>query len=69
MIQTMPLVTNIRHHEALVRVQDSLQNVQDGLDSGTPTDLVSVDLRDALSLPYRFLLRIPRHGAGQAQPL
>lgn len=48
MIQTMPLVTNIRHHEALVRVQDSLQNVQDGLDSGTPTDLVAVDLRDAL---------------------
>ena len=48
MIQTMPLVTNIRHHEALVRVQESLQNVQDSLDSGTPTDLVAVDLRDAL---------------------
>ena len=42
------LLTNARHHEALRRVQEALKQVQRGLDEGLPTDLVAVDLRDAL---------------------
>jgi tRNA modification GTPase len=42
------LVSNPRHHESLLRVQQALQRVEQGLDDGTPTDLVAVDLRDAL---------------------
>ncbi len=43
------LVTNIRHWEALVTAQKSLQKVRFGLAGGTPTDLVAEDLRSALS--------------------
>lgn len=42
------LVSNQRHYEALLRVQEALQRVEKGLDDGTPSDLVAVDLRDAL---------------------
>lgn len=42
------MVSNQRHYEALVRVQQALQRVQQGLDDDIPTDLVAVDLRDAL---------------------
>lgn len=42
------LLTNPRHCEALRRVQDALVRVRKGLDDGVPTDLVAVDLRDAL---------------------
>lgn len=42
------MVSNQRHYEALVRVQQALQRVQHGLDDDIPTDLVAVDLRDAL---------------------
>lgn len=43
-----PLLTNLRHRDALLRVQEALRAVDDGLGSGLPTDLVAVDLRDAL---------------------
>ena len=42
------LVSNPRHYEALLRVQQALQRVEQGLEGGTPTDLVAIDLRDAL---------------------
>ena len=42
------LVTNIRHYEALLHASDSLNTVKQGLEMGTPTDLVSQDLREAL---------------------
>ena len=42
------LLSNARHHEALLRVQQALENVTQGLDLGTPADLLAVDLRDAL---------------------
>lgn len=42
------LLANARHYDALLRVADSLQHVAEGLEGGMPTDLVAVDLRDAL---------------------
>ena len=42
------LLCNVRHRDALLRVQEALQAVESGLESGVPTDLVAVDLRDAL---------------------
>lgn len=42
------LLSNVRHYEALRRVYQSLDAVGQGLDTGIPTDLVAVDLRDAL---------------------
>lgn len=42
------LLSNARHYEALKRVRQALDTVSLGLDSGMPSDLVSVDLRDAL---------------------
>ena len=42
------LVSNERHYAALRRVQEALSQVREGLEAGTPCDLVAVDLRDAL---------------------
>ena len=42
------MLTNARHYQAMLRVQESLNLVRQGLDAGTPADLVAVDLRDAL---------------------
>ena len=42
------LLSNVRHYEALLHVQQALGNVTHGLDAGTPADLLAVDLRDAL---------------------
>ncbi|MBR1799618.1 MAG: tRNA uridine-5-carboxymethylaminomethyl(34) synthesis GTPase MnmE [Bacteroidales bacterium] len=42
------LITNSRHYEALLRVGDALTHVKQGMDDGVPTDLLMVDLRDAL---------------------
>ena len=42
------LVTNVRHYEALVHANESLEQVQQGLEMNIPTDLVSQDLRQAL---------------------
>ena len=46
------LVTNVRHYEALVHANDSLERVQQGLEMNIPTDLVSQDLRQALYHPF-----------------
>ena len=42
------LVTNIRHIEALTKTQEALCRVKSGLAAGTPTDLVSQDIREAI---------------------
>ena len=40
--------SNVRHLEALTHVQEALVHVSQGLADGLPTDLVAIDLRDAL---------------------
>jgi tRNA modification GTPase len=42
------LVTNVRHYEALLHASESLIQVQQGLETNIPTDLVSQDLRQVL---------------------
>ena len=42
------VVSNLRHHEALLAARTALLRVRDGLATTLPTDLVSQDLRDAL---------------------
>ena len=42
------MLTNVRHRDALRLVAQALANVKAGLEAGTPTDLVAVDLRDAI---------------------
>ena len=42
------LVSNIRHFDALSSAATALERVEAGLSSGTPTDLVAQDLREAL---------------------
>lgn len=43
-----PVVTNVRHYEALLQAGNSLEEVLQGLSSGLPSDLVATDLRRAL---------------------
>ncbi len=42
------LVSNARHHSALLLVLNALDHALQGLREGIPTDLLAVDLRDAL---------------------
>ena len=42
------LVTNVRHFEALTHASEALHRVKEGLETDTPTDLISQDLREAL---------------------
>lgn len=42
------LVTNVRHYEALLRANEALLQVKQGLEMNIPTDLISQDLRQAL---------------------
>ncbi len=46
--QNTTLVTNLRHYEALLDAQRVLDHVEDGIDAGTPTDLIAQDIREAL---------------------
>jgi len=43
------IVTNARHYEALIKAEDSLKRVLDGLHSGLPGDLLAEDLHITLS--------------------
>jgi tRNA modification GTPase len=48
-MQDVGVVTsNLRHFEALSKAQQALETVQSGLNNNVPTDLVAVDLRQAL---------------------
>ncbi len=42
------IVTNIRHYEALIHVNESLNRVIEGLEEGLPEDLIAIDLRQAI---------------------
>ena len=42
------VVSNSRHHEALLRAEGALQRVREGLNGGLSTDLVAQDVRDVL---------------------
>lgn len=42
------IVTNARHYEALINVNDSLKRVLQGLSDGLPEDLIAIDLRQAI---------------------
>jgi tRNA modification GTPase len=42
------LVNNSRHYEALHHALDAIEAVQNGFDSGLPTDLIAIDVRQAL---------------------
>jgi tRNA modification GTPase len=42
------IVTNARHHEALQKVLTSIRDIQQGMVSGIPGDLLSLDIRSAL---------------------
>jgi tRNA modification GTPase len=42
------LVSNVRHHQALLLALEALNRVEDGMDNSIPTDLLTQDIRDAL---------------------
>ncbi|MFQ5445817.1 MAG: tRNA uridine-5-carboxymethylaminomethyl(34) synthesis GTPase MnmE [Saprospiraceae bacterium] len=44
-----PIVTNARHYEALQKAAASLGDVMKGLDTGVTSDLVAMDIRQALA--------------------
>ncbi|MBO4752342.1 MAG: tRNA uridine-5-carboxymethylaminomethyl(34) synthesis GTPase MnmE, partial [Bacteroidales bacterium] len=41
-------LSNLRHFEAMKRLQEAIGQVRQGLEQGTPSDLVAIDLRDAI---------------------
>ncbi|MBC2840353.1 tRNA uridine-5-carboxymethylaminomethyl(34) synthesis GTPase MnmE [Robiginitalea sp. SC105] len=43
-----PVVSNSRHYQALVKAQEAIGNVREGMESDVPSDLVSVDINEAL---------------------
>ena len=45
------IVSNSRHYDALLRAQEEIGKVQDGLAAGLPSDLMAIDIRQAL---YHF---------------
>ncbi|MDO1500463.1 tRNA uridine-5-carboxymethylaminomethyl(34) synthesis GTPase MnmE [Winogradskyella maritima] len=45
------IVTNSRHYDALIKALEEIQKVSYGLDSGLPSDLMAIDIRQAL---YHF---------------
>lgn len=42
------MLTNVRHYDIFLKIRDSIENVEKGLAGGIPTDLVAIDVRDAL---------------------
>lgn len=44
-----PIVTNMRHTAALCRAEQSLKNIVSGASAGTPSDILSIDLNDAIN--------------------
>ena len=42
------VVTNVRHYEALTRAQQSIHETKDGIKNEMPTDLIALDIRNAI---------------------
>ncbi len=47
-IEDKTIVSNIRHYEALQHALDALEKVKQGFETDLPSDLISIDIRDAL---------------------
>jgi tRNA modification GTPase len=47
-LQDTALVSNVRHYEALVRSREALGNVEKGFHDNIPTDLITIDIKQAL---------------------
>jgi tRNA modification GTPase len=45
------IVTNTRHYDALLKALDEIQKVQYGIETNLPSDLMAIDIREAL---YQF---------------
>jgi tRNA modification GTPase len=45
------IVTNTRHYDALLKALDEIQKVQFGIETNLPSDLMAIDIREAL---YQF---------------
>ena len=43
------VISNARHYEALVRAQDAIRRVQEGLQNGISGEFLSMDLQDCLA--------------------
>lgn len=43
------LISNVRHFDALNRAYDDLIRVQEGMNSGLPTDLIAMDIRQVIN--------------------
>jgi tRNA modification GTPase len=42
------IVTNARHYESLLRAQENLERVKNGINGNIPTDLLAMDIRQVL---------------------
>jgi tRNA modification GTPase len=42
------IITNIRHYEAMSKVSESLERVLNGITDQVPTDLIAIDIRQAI---------------------
>lgn len=47
-IQDQTIVSNIRHYEAFTRVADDIEKIKEALEQNLPSDLMTIDIRDAL---------------------
>ena len=47
-IGNSPIISNMRHYEALVRANKAIEQVAEGLDDGLSGELISLDLHDCL---------------------
>jgi len=47
-IQNEPIISNIRHYEALTKTFEAVQNIEGGLDKNISSDLLTVDIHSAL---------------------
>ena len=47
-ISDQAVVSNIRHYEALSKVAEDVEKIEYGMESGIPSDLLTIDIRDAL---------------------
>jgi tRNA modification GTPase len=42
------IITNSRHYDALLKALEEINKVQDGLNANLPSDLMAIDIRQAL---------------------
>ncbi|MCF8298847.1 MAG: tRNA uridine-5-carboxymethylaminomethyl(34) synthesis GTPase MnmE [Saprospiraceae bacterium] len=47
-ISDSTIVSNLRHFEALKKSQNAIENVENGFASNTPSDLIAIDIKEAL---------------------